>query len=960
MARPKDKRPLIENERFLSRCAKEEDRLRLHLSTQLKQDMDRLFETGLHSDITLKSGFQEIKLHKFILKTRSLEIYNRLHEVCTEAGGDLLVLPEWVQVPTLRENLRLLYSTLTIQPLLSEDSDNDIGIVQDVVALLTFREKPQPEEEEEDAENDATEETTGSNTVDTLSDADKLESDDKNNHDNVNGTENLEECFDQTEPEQPTCNTSVEPRPTDLSLNENGEVAGACSAVNHEEAVSVESETEQKERKTNGFSDGKGDNSSNGEGDIVHVKMVENGSDECKESVPDDEKNSSKGDNCSLQDLIKMTYDLSIPYKACDSLGEGLLRGYLKEVDHDCVISISGAHFRAHKCILAIRCEYFAAMLGGSWMESDAQEICLESISPPVMEQVLLYLYGGVLDLEPCCPIGEVVMVSDMYGLQGLNTIVTYNLKKTYCHFFHKPCSVCETGVVETLTSALTFNLCDLRDKCIDWINTNMVKVWRTKAFATLPPEVLDMVCNSAIQHLSIQCVMEVMLDCQKLNRNIPRLKWCEPALSAVIRLMDSSIEYTAKNFISLLNSGKLRDIDTTLAYQMGLLEEIFGTVISSLPLSGACQVFERLHALNKASTSEEMESVWSEEFCAFIRSLYKMCEEFMKLHIHQMALTKDWDILNKDLQAHLMKNSSFVVLDMSVKEKKMGPRFMRMQKKKTEVKEQKTTLKARPVLTSDRTRKLSGSSTGTKSTDGGSEKSVGKSSLQSQNKTGTTRTTTTRSTPGKTTSRTGVRTSHSSTRAPGTRHTQERSVNPTCSDGKHCESSAKGNNSESVDFKGKNESQSGVNDGEDNDGHDRVCLPGQSFFGGSEENEGSNTLLNAEGQGSGSSLNAEDHGSATSLNAGGQGSATSLNAGGHGSATSLNAEGQGSMTSLNAEGQGGACQGQCRPECESHREALDPTTCHTGHSSHLPDPIVFNVELIPIFNISFFYSNAC
>lgn len=55
---------------------------------------------------------------------------------------------------------------------------------------------------------------------------------------------------------------------------------------------------------------------------------------------------------------------------------------------------------------------------------------------------------------------------------------------------------------------------------------------------------------------------MEVMLDCQKLNRNIPRLKWCEPILSAVTRLMDSAIEYTAKHFVSLLNSGKLRDID--------------------------------------------------------------------------------------------------------------------------------------------------------------------------------------------------------------------------------------------------------------------------------------------------------------------------------------------------------------------------------------------------------------
>ncbi|XP_060074955.1 uncharacterized protein LOC132554657, partial [Ylistrum balloti] len=907
----------IENERFLSRCAKEEEKLRLSLSTQLKRDMNRLFETGLHSDITLKSGIQEIKLHNFIVKTRSLEIYNRLHEVCTEAGGDVLVLPEWVQVAVLRDTLRLLYSTLTIQPLLSEDSDNDIGIVQDVIGLLTFRQKSEPKEEE----GSAIEETVDSSKVDTLSDTDKLECD-KCNGDNADDTENPE-SYTQSEPDQSVHPDSVKPQPSDPNLNENsgvnGVVNGASSAMEHEEAELEQEECKSEIQLNN---DEKGENSKAEDDDYLNVQMTR--SDACKELESNENMGSSKGDNSSLQDLVKMTYDLSIPYKACDSLGEGLLRGYLKEMDHDCVISISGAHFKAHKCILAARCDYFSAMLGGSWMESEAQEINLEGISPPVMEQVLLYLYGGVLDMETCCPIGEVVMVADMYGLHGLNAIVTYNLKKTYCHFFHKPCSGCETGVVETLASALTFNLCELRDKCIDWINNNMVKVWRTKAFASLPPDIMDIVCNSAIHHLNIRCVMEVMLDCQKLNRNIPRLKWCEPVLSAVTRLMDSSIEYTAKNFISLLNSGKFRDIDTTLAYQMGLLEEIFGTIIKSLPVSGACQVFERLHALNKASTSEEMESVWSEEFCAFIQSLYRKCEDFMKLHIHQMAQTEDWDSLNKDLQTHLMKNSSFVVIDMSIKEKKMGPRFMRMQKKKPEVKELKTTLKARPILTSDRTRKLSGSSTGTKS-DGRTDKVIGKSSVQSRNKPGSNRTIVAQSKQGKVKSRMESKTSSSISGV--TADQQENSDHMPCADGNHCENSPKGSNYDSSDVQDKYESHLnlGISDVAGNGEHDRVCLPGQSFFVDSEEDLGSSETLPTGQQACGQTLDVKE----MSVNIEGQGSVMSLN--------------EGSMTSLNAEGHGLA------------GETLDPNTHDMEISSQLADPLVFSVELIPIFNVSFF-----
>ncbi|XP_069120046.1 BTB/POZ domain-containing protein 8-like [Argopecten irradians] len=950
MARPKDKRPLIENERFLSRCAKEEERLRLSLSTGLKKDIDRLFETGLHSDITLKSGFHEIKLHKFILKTRSLEIFNRLHEVCTEAGGDILVLPEWVKVTALKNALRHLYNTLTIQPLLNEDSDTDVGIVQDVIGLLTFHEPPQPTQDSENTE----EYQANSDSVDKLSDQIDC---DKNNDENASNIDNPEGICDGNESDQTPCSKSIHTESTSPSVNDDAATAAACSSIEKSDQLS-ESEKEKIEPDIHTNGDKNIDSS---EIDIDENKLAEN------RVYPDlqqelEAKNSSKEDDSSLQDLIKMTYDLSIPYKACDSLGECLLRGYLKELDHDCIISISGAHFKAHKCVLSARCDYFAAMLGGSWMESDAQEICLEGMSPPVMEQVLLYLYGGVLDLEACCPIGEIVMVADMYGLHGLNSIVTYNLKKTYCHFFHKPCSGCETGVIETLTSALTFNLCELRDKCIEWINTNMIKVWRTKAFASLPPEVLDLVCDSAIQRLSIQCVMEVMLDCQKLNRNIPRLKWCEPVLSAVTRLMDSCIEYTAKKFICLLNSGKLRDIDTTLAYQMGLLEEIFGTVIRSLPVSGACQVFERLHALNKASTSEEMEHVWSEEFCAFIRSLYKMCEDFMKLHIHQMALTKDWDLLNKELQTHLMENSSFVVLDMSVKEKKMGPRFARMQKKKTEVQEQKTTLKARPILTSDQNRILSGQSKlRGKSPEGKTDiKLAGKSSLQSQSKGGSK---VSQSKPGKSTVVTTSRSLRSVQRGGRPSH-------PTCSDGKHCESSSKGNESEDTNI--ESPTQSGVTGNND---LDRVCLPGQSFFGVSGEDqetyysnmsaaeahmsdqttEEQNLNLNAQ-----TSLNAEGHCSAILPNDEGQKSATSLDDETQRSLTSPYMEGEGSVISLNAGGQGSAmslnAEGQCEEEYDG--EILNSVPHNIQITAVLPDPIVFNVELIPILNVSF-YENA-
>ena len=54
-------------------------------------------------------------------------------------------------------------------------------------------------------------------------------------------------------------------------------------------------------------------------------------------------------DSISLPDLIKMTYDLTVPYETCCVLGEDLLRGFLQDLHYDCIVSVSGVDFKAHK-----------------------------------------------------------------------------------------------------------------------------------------------------------------------------------------------------------------------------------------------------------------------------------------------------------------------------------------------------------------------------------------------------------------------------------------------------------------------------------------------------------------------------------------------------------------------------------------------------------------------------------
>lgn len=70
----------------------------------------------------------------------------------------------------------------------------------------------------------------------------------------------------------------------------------------------------------------------------------------------------------------------SFPHRggSCSRLGEDLLRMFIEEINTDVVVEVSGRRIKAHKCILSSRCQYFAAMLSGGWVESAGNVISLQ------------------------------------------------------------------------------------------------------------------------------------------------------------------------------------------------------------------------------------------------------------------------------------------------------------------------------------------------------------------------------------------------------------------------------------------------------------------------------------------------------------------------------------------------------------------------------------------------------
>ncbi len=65
--------------------------------------------------------------------------------------------------------------------------------------------------------------------------------------------------------------------------------------------------------------------------------------------------------------------------------------------------------------------------------------VCLyHRLNASVVEQILLCLYGSASVNLRDCKVMELVAAADMYTVNSVKDIVSYELKMDYCHFFHR------------------------------------------------------------------------------------------------------------------------------------------------------------------------------------------------------------------------------------------------------------------------------------------------------------------------------------------------------------------------------------------------------------------------------------------------------------------------------------------------------------------------------------------
>ncbi|XP_072755109.1 uncharacterized protein [Anoplolepis gracilipes] len=351
--------------------------------------------------------------------------------------------------------------------------------------------------------------------------------------------------------------------------------------------------------------------------------------------------------------------------KPYNRLGEDLLRMFLEEINPDITIDVAGRHIRAHKCILSSRCQYFAAILSGGWIESAGNVISLQGYSYNAVHFALCHIYSGESNIPDSISIVELATLADMLCLEGLKEVIGYTLKLKYCHLFHKPCQICAVGVLECMPLAAAYGLDEVYRKSLRWITKHFVRIWPCKAFATLPRELMEKCYHQHIVHMSTDNVLQTMMDCDKLLATLPNVRWAEPVFRMVSNLLETSIKFLSENFAGVLGNENFQSLGREMTWNISRLEDNFLAAIEQLPPEQACKSYSKLNKMLLASQTDDPQGriKWGPLFIEFLHKLQARVEKCLVRDAARAARTTTWLKMDLELRRRIQELACLVIL---------------------------------------------------------------------------------------------------------------------------------------------------------------------------------------------------------------------------------------------------------------------------------------------------------
>ncbi|XP_001354378.1 uncharacterized protein [Drosophila pseudoobscura] len=144
--------------------------------------------------------------------------------------------------------------------------------------------------------------------------------------------------------------------------------------------------------------------------------------------------------------------------------------------------------FKAHRVIVAARCEWFKKALMSGMQESINRKVIITDTSPVIFRRLLLYLYGAPIDrtvgAEQVC---ELMLLADRYSIDDLKELC----ENTLYSLIDEDSVVCLLGIADRYMATA------LKSKCLSFLSQHS-QLTKCEIFKELPQtlqlEVMDLI----------------------------------------------------------------------------------------------------------------------------------------------------------------------------------------------------------------------------------------------------------------------------------------------------------------------------------------------------------------------------------------------------------------------------------------------------------------------------------
>lgn len=358
-------------------------------------------------------------------------------------------------------------------------------------------------------------------------------------------------------------------------------------------------------------------------------------------------------------------------------LVEALSRMFTDNMLTDTIVSVNANKtINAHKCILASRSAYVAELAAKEEQQDKGQDdaepeprkifrLDLTDYSYKSVYFALLHIYTGIVKVLDDIDIDELAKLAYTLHVPSLKQVCIHELRMNYCHYFHKPCNACCLGVLRTLPLAWRYDYTDLYSKTLQWIGSHFSVVYCLKEFSELKPQDLIEECYKAtLAQLTPDNIITKTIECQKLLKSLPRVKWSESIICLVGRQLEDFCHYVADNYEKILQSESFLNLGKN-CWECEVLEENLLAAMNHLKPDSGCKTLIQLHKIECSIEvpSGEETSPSSDSFANMIAKMRRYCERYLLKEATSVVHCQSWRHMNPSLQKRI-KDQAIISTD--------------------------------------------------------------------------------------------------------------------------------------------------------------------------------------------------------------------------------------------------------------------------------------------------------